>query len=57
MKMKWFKSISFTVIALAVALSSVSTASAASKLSGKIVINGLLLFFRLRFKLQVNSRS
>ena len=40
MKMKWFKSISFTVIALAVALSSVSVASAASKLSGKIVING-----------------
>ncbi|BBH18951.1 phosphate ABC transporter substrate-binding protein [Paenibacillus baekrokdamisoli] len=40
MKMKWFKSISFTVIALAVALSSVSVASAASKLTGKIVING-----------------
>ncbi|WP_375782099.1 phosphate ABC transporter substrate-binding protein [Paenibacillus baekrokdamisoli] len=38
--MKWFKSISFTVIALAVALSSVSVASAASKLTGKIVING-----------------
>ncbi|MBW7454939.1 phosphate ABC transporter substrate-binding protein [Paenibacillus sepulcri] len=40
MKTKLFKNIAFTAIALTVAFGSVSVASAASKLSGKIVING-----------------
>ncbi|TYP74168.1 phosphate transport system substrate-binding protein [Paenibacillus methanolicus] len=40
MKMKWFKSLAFTTLALAVMATAVPVASAASKLSGKIVING-----------------
>ncbi|WP_425466188.1 phosphate ABC transporter substrate-binding protein [Paenibacillus methanolicus] len=38
--MKWFKSLAFTTLALAVMATAVPVASAASKLSGKIVING-----------------
>ncbi|MCQ6559843.1 phosphate ABC transporter substrate-binding protein [Paenibacillus mendelii] len=40
MKTKWFKHTLLTVLAVAVAFGSVSAASAASKLNGKIVING-----------------
>ncbi|GGD52637.1 phosphate ABC transporter substrate-binding protein [Paenibacillus nasutitermitis] len=40
MKTNWLKNMAFTAIALTVAFGSVSVASAASKLSGKIVVNG-----------------
>ncbi|SDX15803.1 phosphate ABC transporter substrate-binding protein [Paenibacillus sp. CF384] len=40
MKTKWFKPLSFALIALTVAFGSVSVASASSKLSGRIVVNG-----------------
>ncbi|MBB3109561.1 phosphate transport system substrate-binding protein [Paenibacillus phyllosphaerae] len=40
MKMKWFKTLAFTTLALAVMATAIPVASAASKLSGKIVING-----------------
>ncbi|REE78895.1 phosphate ABC transporter substrate-binding protein (PhoT family) [Paenibacillus taihuensis] len=40
MKTKWFKGVAFAAIALTVAFGSISSASAASKLSGRIVVNG-----------------
>ncbi|WP_308635024.1 phosphate ABC transporter substrate-binding protein [Paenibacillus silvisoli] len=40
MKRKWLKGMALTLMALAVAFGSVSSAGAASKLSGRIVVNG-----------------